>query len=227
VSRAVRLPTRLDTDLRLIDPATERVTLTGSEDFKAEEVVAYEAGYRVRPVPLLSIDVAGFSNRYDQLRSTELTFAPLPVIVLDNLLNARTRGVELAGSLQPIPAWRMHVSYAYLHKQLSFDPGSRDVYRGAVEGNDPSHLLSVRSSLDLPHHLALDLLLRRTAARPDPLVPAYSELDVRLGWIARPGWDLSLVGQNLLHARHSELLPRNAPHYDFRRGVFVRSRWYF
>ena len=122
--------------------ATRRLTLTGSEDFKPEEVVAYEAGYRVRPLSMLSLDIAAFSNRYDQLRSTELTFAPLPLIVLDNLLNARTRGFEAAGTVQPVAAWRVHGSYAYLHKVLTFDPGSRDVYHGAVEGNDPSHLLS-------------------------------------------------------------------------------------
>jgi iron complex outermembrane receptor protein len=227
VSRAVRLPTRLDTDLRLIDPTTRRLTLTGSDDFKPEEVVAYEAGYRIRPLPMLSLDVAAFTNRYDELRSTELTFTPLPLIVLENRLNARTRGVELAGTLQPLPAWRVHGSYAYFHRNFTFDPGSRDVYHGAVEGNDPSHLMSLRSSIDLPMNLALDLFLRRTGERPDPLVKPYGELDLRLGWTARAGWDLSLVGQNLLHARHSELLPLNAPHYDFRRGVFVRSRWYF
>jgi len=227
VSRAVRLPTRLDTDLRLIDPATRRVTLTGSEDFGAEEVVAYEAGYRVRPFSIVSLDVAGFSNRYDRLRSTELTFTPLPVIVLANMLNARTSGIEIAATVQPLPAWRVHGSYAHLHKVLTFDPGSRDVYHGAVEGNDPSHLLSLRSSLDLPKHVSFDGFFRRSGVRPDPVTPAYSELDLRLGWMPRAGWDLSLVGQNLLHARHSEFLPLNAPHYDFRRGVFVRSRWYF
>jgi iron complex outermembrane recepter protein len=227
VSRAVRLPTRLDTDLRLIDVATRRLTLTGSEDFKPEEVVAYEAGYRVRPLSLLSLDIAAFSNRYDQLRSTELTFAPLPLIVLDNLLNARTRGFEAAGTVQPVSAWRVHGSYAYLHKVLTFDPGSRDVYHGAVEGNDPSHLLSIRSSLDLPRGTAFDVYFRHSGSRPEPVVRAYSEIDLRVGWAPRAGWDLSLVGQNLLHPRHSELLPVNAPHYDFRRGVFVRSRWYF
>jgi hypothetical protein len=48
VSRAVRLPTRFDTDRRLIDRATGIVTLTGSADFDAETVVADEAGYRVQ-----------------------------------------------------------------------------------------------------------------------------------------------------------------------------------
>jgi iron complex outermembrane recepter protein len=121
----------------------------------------------------------------------------------------------------------VHGSYAYLHKVLTFDPGSRDVYHGAVEGNDPSHLLSIRSSLDLPRGTAFDVYFRHSGSRPEPVVRAYSEIDLRVGWAPRAGWDLSLVGQNLLHPRHSELLPVNAPHYDFRRGVFVRSRWYF
>jgi len=227
VSRSVRLPTRLDTDLRLVDPITRRITLTGSQDFDAEEVIAYEAGYRVRPVPQLLLDVATFVNRYDRLRSTELTFTPQPLIVLENLLNARSSGIEFAGTMQLLAPWRVHGSYSYLHKTLSFDPGSRDVYRGTVEGNDPAYLLSVQSWLDLPRHTAIDALFRRVDARPDPVVPAYSELDVRFGWTVRTGWDLSVVGQNVLHAHHSELLPPNAPHYDFRRGVFVRSRWYF
>lgn len=227
VSRSVRLPTRLDTDLRLIDPVSKRVTLTGSEDFEAEEVVAYEAGYRVRPIPQLMLDVATFVNRYDRLRSTEAMFTPQLLIVLDNLLNARTSGIELAGTVQLMPSWRVHGSYAYLHKHLSFDPGSRDVYHGAVEGNDAPDLLSLQSALDLPGHTAFDAFLRHVDTRPDPVVPAYSELDLRFGWTPRAGWELSVVGQNLLHAHHSELLPPNAPHYDFRRGVFVRSRWYF
>ena len=227
VSRSVRLPTRLDTDLRLIDQATTRVTLTGSEDFESEEVIAYEAGYRIRPTSLLSFDVATFVNQYDRLRSTELTLTPQPIIVLQNLLNASTSGIELAGTAQALPAWRVHASYSYFHKELSFDPGSRDVYRGTVEGNDPAYLFSLQSWLDLPGRTAVDALFRRVGTRPDPVVAAYSELDLRLGWAPRSGWDLSVVGQNLLHAHHAELLPPNAPHYNFRRGVFVRSRWYF
>jgi iron complex outermembrane receptor protein len=227
VSRSVRLPTRLDTDLRLVDPVTNRITLAGSEDFASEEVVSYEVGYRIQPMPRLSFDLATFVNQYDRLRSTELKVMGPALIVLENLLNASTGGVELAGTAQALPGWRMHGSYAYLHKELSFDPGSHDFYRGTVEGNDPGHLFSLQSWLDLPGHTALDVLFRRVGTRPDPVVPAYSEVDLRFGWTLRTGWDLSVVGQNLLHAHHSELLPPNAPHYDFRRGVFVRSRWYF
>ncbi len=40
VSRAVRLPTRFDTDLRIVNPATGRVLISGSESFDAESDVA-------------------------------------------------------------------------------------------------------------------------------------------------------------------------------------------
>ena len=42
------------------------------------------------------------------------------------------------------------------------------------------------------------------AALPDPAVPGYSEADLRLAWQAPQGLELSLVGVNLLHARHRE-----------------------
>jgi len=227
VSRAVRLPTRFDTDLRFRNTVTGAVTLEGSEAFDSEEVIAYESGYRIRPLSRLTLDVAAFANRYDRLRSTELVFRPAPVIVLQNLLNARTNGIEMGATVEPASRWRVHGWYAYLSKDLSFDPGSRDVYGGSVEGNDPAHRFSLRSYLDLPRGLAVDAFFRHVSRRPDPLVPAYRELDVRLGWMVRGGWDISLVGQNLLHDHHSELLPASAPHYDFRRGFFVRSGWRF
>jgi iron complex outermembrane receptor protein len=227
VSRAVRLPTRFDTDLRLINPATGAITVTGSEDFKAEHVVAYEGGYRVRPASRLAVDVALFTNRYDDLRSTELTFTPAPLVVLKNFLNARTSGAELAGTVQPLPPWRIHASYAYLTKTFTFDPGSHDVYGGAVEANDPGHLFSLRSFTDLSHGFALDVMFRSSSARPQPAVAAYAELDLRLGWMVRPGWELSLVGQNLLHDHHPEMANVGAPRYEFRRGVYVRNVWRF
>jgi iron complex outermembrane receptor protein len=227
VSRAVRLPTRFDTDLRFRNTETGAITLEGSEDFKSEEVIAVEGGYRIRPVSRLTLDVAVFSNRYDRLRSTELVLRPAPVIVLRNLLNARTSGFEFGATVHPVPLWRVHGAYAFLSKDLSFDPGSRDVYQGSVEGNDPAHRLSVRSYVDLPRGLAVDAFFRHVGRRPTPVVRQYQELDLRLGWMVRGGWEVSLVGQNLLHAHHSELLPVSAPHYDFRRGVSLRSAWHF
>jgi len=225
VSRAVRLPTRFDTDLRVFQ--NNRLVLSGSEDFESESVIAYEGGYRLRPHARASLDLAVFVNRYDRIRSQEFPSRLGLVVELGNTLNANTTGAELAGAFQAAANWRMQGSYAYLHKSITMDAGSRDLSKGASEGNDPSHLFSMRSYLDLPHGIALDGTLRYVARRPDPVVPAYGELDLRLGWAARPGWELSLIGQNLLHDRHPEFGPPTPLRYEFQRGVFARSTWRF
>ena len=225
VSRAVRLPARFDTDLRLLNVNTGAVTLSGTDDFDAESVIAYEAGYRVRPHARLSADVAIFVNQYDSLRSQELRFVPAPRVFLENRLNARTGGVEVGATVQAAGNWQLHGSYAWLKKSLSFDLGSTDSTGGSFEGNDPSHLASLRSQIDLPRGFAFDAFLRYVDERPSPRVPAYGELDLRLGWHARPNWELSIVGQNLLRDHHQEF--SFTPVIELRRGVFLRSIWEF
>jgi iron complex outermembrane receptor protein len=226
VSRAVRLPTRFDTDLRI--PARPPVPeIRGSDDFEAESVIAYETGYRLRPHPRASLDVAWFVNDYDKLRSQELPSRLGFVIELGNTLNAVTTGVEAAGTVQLLERWRVHGSYTYLHGEFTRDPESRDVSGGVSEANDPPFHFSVRSYFDLPHGLALDWAFRHVAARPSPAVPAYSSLDLRFGWAARPGWELSLVGQNLLDDSHPELGSAGPRRLEFQRGVYVRSIWQF
>jgi len=227
VSRAVRLPTRIDTDLRFINPVTGALVLSGNEEFGAESVVAFEAGYRARPGSRLSLDFAAFANRYDNLRSQEFPSRLGAVILLDNALNAVTSGFEAGATVQVLDPWQVHAWYSYLHKDLSLDDGSRDISRGREEGNDPSFIVSARSYLDLPFGLAFDALFRHTDRRPFPAVRSYSRLDLRLGWVVRPGWEVSLVGQNLLHDRHPELGSNQALRYEFERGVYVRSAWRF
>jgi len=227
VSRAVRLPTRFDTDLRLMNPATGEVVLSGREDFLAESVVAYELGYRTMPRPWLALDLAGFVNRYDNLRSQEAPVSPGAPVLLGNTLEAVTSGLEAAAHVQVSEPWRVRGSFASLRKRFTRDPDSRDVSGGVSEGNDPGFLFSLRSYLDLPHGLTLDGFFRHVPARPDPAVPAYSSLDLRLGWMIRSGWEVSLIGQNLLDARHAEFGAPTPTRTEFQRGIYVRSAWYF
>jgi iron complex outermembrane recepter protein len=225
VSRAVRLPTRFDTDLRLRNPVTNTVTLTGTEDFDAESVVAYEGGYRARLHSRLLADIAVFFNRYDSLRSEELRFVPTPRLFLENQLNARTGGVEVGATAELTRKWRIHGSYAWLRKSLTFDPGSTDPTGGRFEANDPSHLASLRSQVDLPRGFSFDAFLRYAGTRPAPRVPAYGEVDLQLGYRVSERWELSLVGQNLLHESHQEF--NFTPTIELRRGVYLRSVWRF
>ena len=225
VSRAVRLPTRFDTDLRLRNPQTGAVVLTGTDDFDAESVVAYEAGYRTRPHARLMTDVTVFVNQYDNLRSQELRFVPAPRLFLQNALNADTGGVEIAATAQLAPGWQIHGSYSWLKETFTFDPESTDPTGGVFEHNDPSHLASLRSQFDFGPGFSVDGFFHYASRRPNPVVPAYAELDLRAGWRVTPQWELSVVGQNLLHGHHQEF--NFTPVIEFRRGVFLRSIWKF
>ena len=225
VSRAVRVPTRFDTDLRIRFPNSQALLLTGSEAFESETVIAYEAGYRKLYGDRLSVDVAGYVNRYDDLRSQELPSGPGQPIVLANMLNGLTRGVELTTSAQVASWWQAHASYAYHWKELTFDPGSRDATRGASEANDPRHLFKLRSYMN-GGPFEFDVFLRAVGALPQPAVDDYREMDARLGWRVRPGWDLALIGTNLLAPRHLEFRAGTAPEL-YERSVSLRSIWRF
>jgi iron complex outermembrane receptor protein len=48
------------------------------------------------------------------------------------------------------------------------------------------------------------------AALPDPRVPGYVELNMRLGWRVNDHVGLSLSGSNLLHSWHQEYIFPNS-----------------
>ena len=89
-------------------------------------------------------------------------------------------------------------------------------------GNDPRSEWKLRAQFDLPYRLELDVLARRVGALPAPAVPAYTAVDLRLGWQATPRIELSLLAKNLLGDRHAEF---NAPAVasEFGRRVFLRA----
>jgi iron complex outermembrane receptor protein len=89
----------------------------------------------------------------------------------------------------------------------------------------------MRSNLELPGNLQLDMNFRHVGRIANQDVPAYGELDVRLAWRARPDLELSVVGQNLLHAHHTEtgvasINPVNT-RKDAERSIYGKVSWNF
>ena len=74
ISRAARSPTRVDTDLALhtaLSPAPPTILqLTGNSAIQAENLIAYELGYRAQPEKNFSWDLALFCNDYSNLIGT-------------------------------------------------------------------------------------------------------------------------------------------------------------
>jgi iron complex outermembrane receptor protein len=222
VSRAVRMPTRFDSDLQ-VTPTGTAVLLRGDPAFRSENVVSTEAGYRQEINPRLSVDVAGFVNTYNDLRSQEPTLPTGFPIVLMNNLNARTAGVETTVAIQATSAVQVHAGYTHLYERFTLDPGSLDRTGGTAEHNDPQNQFRLRVFTNLPGSFEADAVFRAVDELPDPVVPAYAELTLRLGWL-RGATELSIVGDNLLHPQHAEfgnLVPRE----EFRRSVFGQFTW--
>jgi iron complex outermembrane receptor protein len=224
-SRAVRIPAQIDEDIRATPGSV--LVLQGSHDFLSEELLAYELGYRLQPRNGLSLDLAGFYNRYDRLRSEEPAPGGGLPITLANLLHGSTFGGEATVHYQMTSWWRWTGSYTTVHKDLRLGAGSHDPTGGAPEGDDPTYQASLRASLDLPRQVELDGWLRRVDSLPAPVVPAYTEADLRLGWRPAAKLELSLVGRNLLHAHHPEFGAPSPLREEVRRTIYGKVEWHF
>jgi iron complex outermembrane receptor protein len=219
VSRAVRRPTRFDDDIRVSGPGGILLAV-GSDDFKPESLVAGEIGYRIQPSPTFSVDASVFSHHISDLRSQELLPTGLPIVV-GNTQEGDVRGLEVGVNVQPSDWWRTHVGYTWLDTEIRRAAGSRDVGGPSTEANDPDQFLGLRSSFNLPHRIELDVMLRAVAALPNPVVPSYTELNLRAGWWVTSRAEMWVAGQDLLHDRHPEFGPNTPTRVEFERAVRI------
>ncbi|HEX2831471.1 MAG TPA: TonB-dependent receptor [Thermoanaerobaculia bacterium] len=198
VSRAVRSPSRLDTEL------TTRTTV-GNPDFHSETVMAYEAGYRIEPREWASLSLAAFHNRYDDIRSINQT-SPQTPLFFGNDQAVKSSGIELSGLFVATSRWRLRGGFTHLRK--SFRTTSSEVlpFSAAFEAQDPSHQLLVQSILDLPRGVQFDVIGRYVSEIPatplSPRIAPYATADVRLAW-RKDWWEIAAIGRNLA-GHHAE-----------------------
>ena len=224
VSRAVRSPSRIDTEFFV--PGVVPYTIQGGGDrFESETLIAYEVGFRTQISRSVGATISTFFNDYDKIRSVEpLTGSPGQFIIL-NGLEAETYGVELGVFWQPVDWWRLRGGYTFLEKNV-FLGESMDLNQGRGEGNDPHHQFLIHSMLNLPANFQFDSVLRYVdnLNQLGPTVPAYFELDLRLGWQPTKNLELSVVGQNLLDEQHPEF-GNPATRQEIPRSVFGKVTW--
>jgi iron complex outermembrane recepter protein len=221
VARAVHTPSRGESDvflkqaampLTIMTPFGPQVipllaTIQGPGNLKAEELMAYEAGVRFRPLDRLSVDITGFYNNYDRLVGIE-TSAPTgptpdqPFILVTNTLrnnrNGETWGAELAADWRVMDFWRLAGTYSYIH--ATTNAGEKP----------PNHQASLRSQWDLTSSVEFDLWGRYVDQSEDFLqlpIASYITMDARLGWRPIRNLELSLAGRNLLHDKVQEFRP--------------------
>src|SRR6266853_1016861 len=226
VSRALRTPSRIDRDL--FAPAKPPYFLTGGPDFHSEEELAYELGYRYQRGSV-ALSAATFYSRYHGLRSIEQVNPPNPVpLVIGNGQDGESYGGEVTAEYWLTSRWRVHAGYTELRVHVWPNPGSTDMSRGATESQVPDRQFLLQSWVDLPGHLGLAAGFRAIDDINNQLVPAYAELNATLTWQPTSHLDLSLVGQNLLHGQHREIVAATIPtRRDIQRGVYGAVAWRF
>ncbi len=244
VSRAVRTPSRADDDIRinqkvLPGPPLTIAAVLGDRSFESEDLLAFELGYRIRPVERLSFDIAAFYNIYDNLRTlergqtfTETTPAPSHVVVpsvANNMMDGETYGVEAVVDWLALDWWELQLAYTYLRIKLRLEDISTDTTSTGAEGESPRNQVSLRSSMDIRKDLDLDMHLRYVDDLPGLGIPGYLALDVRLGWRPVKDLEVSVTGQNLFDNSHPEFVPEliNILHTEVERSVYGKITWRF
>ena len=252
VSRALRAPSRYDTNLVLnignigTSGSPELLRLYGNPQYQDERLNAYELGYRTAVGKRLSIDLAAYYNDYDNLQTTEpgapfAEFTPAPAHVVfpltyENLMHGETHGLEITANWKVTDRWTLAPGYTFEALHMHTDPTSADTVTGPfVEGAVPDHTAQIRTHFDLRRSLALDASayevsrLDNQGPSSNVTIPAYTRIDVGLTWKPWEETSFSLVGQNLLQDHHLEFEDVNGAlqSSQIRRSAYAKLTWRF
>ncbi len=177
-----------------------------------EEAIAYEAGYRIQTTANVDIDLTAFYNHYDNLSNlkqgtpyVESIFgvAPHGAVPFLNVSTAygKTYGAEATATWQANEFLRLTAMYSLLQMNLE---GSSLVNSNT---KSPQQQVSLRAYAQLSDTVQWDNFVYYVdEIQPTSTiqVPAYFRFDTRLAWQAAPGFELTLVGQNLFDDKHAE-----------------------
>ena len=212
ISRAVKVPNRMEHDATIqrtrAAGGTLALNILGSQNMDAEELTAYEIGYRYLDKQF-TFDTSFYYNDYQNLRSLEQAAVINGVfpLIIDNKIEGEVYGIEVAVSWQLMQAWRIHTGYSYTQMQLHLKNSSTDITEEADEGDTPHHQTTIRSLWQVSEDWQLDGALRYVdmikAGRGKEAVKSYTTIDLRVAWQAHEAVEFSLVGQNLF-GKHQE-----------------------
>lgn len=245
VASAQRAPTRASRDSRqstavsLASDGTPSIrTIFGSDNFKDEGVLAFDIGYRVQPSNQISLDLATFYNRYDHLQTLEpgtpfreVDPAPAHIIIpryYGNLMHGKSYGAEVSVEWRINHPWKLNATYSFLRLYLHLDPESLVTTTQLGQGDSPRHQFQFRSQWNLSKKFEFDQSLYFVGGLASQPVPAYTRVDLRLGWLPVDHLEISVVGQNLLSPRHEEF---EKPEFTIStldiRKVYAKLTWKF
>lgn len=232
-SRAVRTPSRIElhsttTFGAYVPEGLMLVRVFGNEDLKAENLDAYELGWRWRPHRSLSFDVALYRNEYQHLIESiplPLQFEPgAPLTIIAPRVFENFDGTLAVEGLEAAAEW---AATAWLRLEAQGTWQDSEV-TGPMPGSiDPGRMLSLRARVDLPRDVELDLGWRSVSELAALGIPSYESMNARVAWWPASSIEISLAVDNLFDDEHIEFRDdlKLAPGATIGRTVFARFTW--
>lgn len=245
VGRAVRNPTRFETDIRYdalvrppgaLGPGTpvSVVRWSGTDDIRPEELWAYETGWR-RTRARWSAEVVGFVHDYRRLSDVVPVGTPVPVqdelgplLVVpyrySDTLRGHSYGVESAARCEFSPAVAARVAYTFTRVvQSTRAPGVNEVF---FERTTPRQVAFVRVETQPFADWECDVAVRSVTRSRWVQTPGYVAVDMRVAWKPRSDWRLEALAENLTDPDRTEFLGgADARSAAVPRTVHLRVTW--
>lgn len=230
VSRAVRTPTPLEEDVTstLVAAANIRGALVPNDNFKSEELTAYELGYRQQLSPVLSLDLAAFYNDYDYLRTTSASADDVTIVnngvdpihilipfMFTNDMKGTSEGIEAVVNWNVHPDLKLAANYSYLNMSLT----AIDPTQETDEKLAPEHQAGIKIFWNIARNWTLDTTATYVDGLPIIDLDSYVRMDINLGTQLSKALRFNITGQNLLENRHREFGAAN----DINAGEIERS----
>lgn len=210
LSRAVRVPSRLDRDLRsdlgyeMFGELPIHLQVFGSKSMQQETENSLELGYRIQSGQHWSADFAAFWSYYKNLVAATVQVEPQLVFVGGNpelQLNAvgnnggsaRLYGAEASITWQVRPTWRLVPTYSYLDE--SPQPPVNGLWM--LDNSSYRHQGAIRSRYDITRHWQLDVMPYAMSRNAVFGLPGALLADARLGWRPSRDTELSVSIRNL------------------------------
>lgn len=253
VSRAVRTPNWWEQDVHYnagivppdgggaanpANPAT-LIALRGNHSLKAENMLAYELGWRSELTPDLTTDVSLFYydyHRISTLTPNTLDNANIAAGYQEQSSSYTNYGLtDLYGGEAGLDwriteDWKLRASYTHTEEKFRLANYAPALTETTTAGSFPTHQAMLWSMHQLTPQLNLDLNWRyvdglRLSSQP---TAAYHELDARLAWDVGHKVELSLIGRNLLNKQHVEFGSAfYAQATAIQREIYATMRWEF
>jgi len=212
------------------------VSQLANPNLVAEDLIAYELGYRVEPAPRLSFDATAYYNVYENViaavpNAVEFEASPPPPHILasttwQNSDSGNAYGTEVSAQWQVTDYWRLMASYTFLRVQLRPET--------TVDSSSPQQQFQIRSYLDLPHNIELngslayvDQISPLEGATVVP-IPCHIDLDLGITWRPGKSLEIGIWGENLLEAEHPEFTSLgDTVITEIPRSVMGKITWHF